>query len=109
MHFKVKDWKTGWTGELVIQRGGAIKRCTDAFTYLQAGEHNPEVMRIYSNGSDSLVHASQPSPAVALHASVRRIASAAPVNILYRIWITGFIFRLLETHSPTLFFSALLT
>ena len=55
------------------------------------------------------MHASQPSPAVVLHASVRRITSAAQVNILYRIWITGIIFRLLETHSPTLFFSALLT
>ena len=50
MHFKVKDWKTGWTGESVMWRGDAIKRSSDAFTYLQAGEHNPEVMIIYSNG-----------------------------------------------------------
>lgn len=49
MHSKVKDWKRVWTGES-MPRGTAIQLGTDAFTYLQAGEHNPEVMINYSNG-----------------------------------------------------------
>jgi hypothetical protein len=68
VHLKVKDWKKGWTGESVMPRGSAIKLGADAFIHLQVGEHNPEVIIIYSNGSACLMHASQPSPAVVFHA-----------------------------------------
>ena len=71
MHFKVKDWKTGWTGESVMWRVDAIKRSTDAFTNWQAGEHNPEVMIVIpvdrtvrcTRHSLSKQSSSMPSPA----------------------------------------------
>jgi hypothetical protein len=49
VHSKVKGWKREWTGELVKPTGSG-KRGTDAFTHLQAGEHDPEVIIVCFSG-----------------------------------------------------------
>jgi len=105
VHLKVKDWKRGWTGESVMLKESAIKRGADAFTYLQAGQHDPEVIIIPSIGKACLMRASRPSPVVLCPQDT----SAVQTDTLCRVLAIGFIFRLLETHSPTLSFSALLT
>lgn len=86
----------------------AIKRGTDAFTHLQASEHDPEVMIIRSSGYSCLMHASLPH---SLHQSSGSMSvRSTSLNCSGRHLVLGIGYwshiPVARTHSPTLFFSA---